>query len=157
MTTTELEMLREKINKMPTSLMDHLNFVRHTDSKGETDDYLILAEYPEIDYTLLIRAAKYEPFVAAWGFNKEWNYWAQGHYFSDILDATAWIQYKLDMEANKISYDRMCELATNAMHTLKECDDEYAFADFMHENDVEESEREFFGLTESEDNEDDEN
>ena len=116
----------------------------------------VLQTFPEIDYALLVREAKYEPFVAAYGWDEQNVTWSQGHYFSDILDATRWIQKKLDDKNGRISYDRMCELATNAMHTLKECDDEYAFNDFMHENDVEESEREFFGLTESEDNEDDE-
>lgn len=154
MTTTELEMLREKLNKMPAGLMGNLNFVRHTDSKGETDDYLILAEYPEVDYTLLIREAKYTPFVAAWGYNKEGNYWSQGHYFSDILDATAWIQSKIDMKSDKITYERISEIATNALHELEEWAGVDGFDDFKRDNDMEESELEYFGFTESEDNED---
>ena len=95
--------------------MDQLQFVRHTSKikdKVEIDDYLILAEYPEIDYTLLVREAKYEPFVAAWGFNKDGNYWAQGHYFSDIVDACAYIKEKLDEKTNKITTERITEIAT---------------------------------------------
>ncbi len=76
--------------------MNNLRFVKHVSTYDNSEDeYLILEEYPEIDYTLLIRESKYEPYVAAWGYNKEGNYWAQGHYFSTLLDAMFYIQSKL--------------------------------------------------------------
>ena len=111
----------------------------------------VLQTFPEIDYALLIREAKYEPFVAAYGWDEQNVTWSQGHYFSDILDATRWIQKKLDNQNGRISYDRMCELATNAMHELDEFDN--FFEDFKRDNDMDEDELKFFGLTESEDEE----
>ena len=74
--------------------MGDLRFVKHRDYKTKEVDavYLILEEYSEIDYTLLYRKAKYEPFVAAWGYNKEENYWGQGHYFSSLMDAVLYIR-----------------------------------------------------------------
>ena len=74
--------------------MNNLNIVQHVREDG-IDEYLILEEYPEIDYTLLIREAKYEPYVAAWAYNKEGNYWGQGHYFSTLLDAVNYINEKI--------------------------------------------------------------
>ena len=74
--------------------MNNLNIVQHVREDG-VDEYLILEEYPEIDYTLLIREAKYEPFVAAWAYNKEGNYWGQGHYFSTLLDSVSYINEKI--------------------------------------------------------------
>ncbi len=78
--------------------MNNLRFVKHVSKDGD-DEYLILEEYPEIDYTLLIRDAKYEPYVAAWAYNKEGHYWGQGHYFSSLLDATNYINNKLAKHA----------------------------------------------------------
>lgn len=116
----------------------------------------VLQTFPEIDYALLIREAKYEPFVAAWGWDEQSVTWNQGHYFSDILDATAWIQSKMDMKSDKITYERMSEIATNALHELEEWAGVDGFDDFKRDNDMEESELEYFGFEESEDNEDDE-
>lgn len=81
--------------------MNNLEIVKHV-GEDSVNEYLILEEYPEIDYTLLIRESKYEPYVAAWAFNKEGNYWGQGHYFSTLIDATDYIKQKLaDYISNK--------------------------------------------------------
>ena len=74
--------------------MGDLRFVKHRDCKTKEVDavYLILEEYPEIDYTLLYRRSKYQPFVAAWAYNKEGNYWGQGHYFESLMDAVLYIK-----------------------------------------------------------------
>ena len=103
-------------------MMKNLNFVQHVDSRDGIDEYLILAEYPEIDYTLLIRESKYEPFVAAWGYNKDGNYWGQGHYFSDIVDACAYIKEKLDAKEGKMTTERLTEIATGSLHKVIELD-----------------------------------
>lgn len=104
MLSEEIKRIKENLDTLPAGLMDQLKFVRHVckwDDKEEVDDYLILEEYPEIDYVLLRREAKYEPFVAAWAYNKEGNYWGQGHYFSELIDAVNYIQSKID-EKNKV-------------------------------------------------------
>ena len=56
---------------------------------------VLLEEYPEIDYALVWRDSKYEPFVAAWGLNKAKGYWSQGHYFAKLSDALEYINNKL--------------------------------------------------------------
>ena len=52
----------------------------------------------------------------------------------------------------KISYDRLVEIATNALHYINDNDN---FADFESEYwlDLDESEKEFFGIEEEEDDE----
>ena len=66
------------------------------------DDFIIVEEFPEIDYVLIYRGTRYEPWVAAWAYNKEGKYWGQGHYFSDIRDAMAWIEEKYNDLAEAI-------------------------------------------------------
>jgi hypothetical protein len=144
------ELIKDFKETLPLGLMSRLNFVRHTSESGgkvETDDYLILAEYPEIDYTLLVREAKYEPFVAAWAYNKEGNYWGQGHYFADIVDACAYIKEKLDAKEGNITTERITEIATGALHKIIELDGSEMAYDFFHEYemDMSEKELEFFG------------
>lgn len=129
----------------------------------EIDEYIkdgrkivVLEKFPEINYALLVREAKYEPFVAAWDWDEQSVSWAQGHYFSDILDACAWIQSKIDAKSDKITYERMSEIATNALHELEEWAGVDGFDDFKRYNDIEESELEYFGFNESEDEDGDE-
>ena len=51
-------------------------------------DYVILAEKPERDYTMLLNMKnKVTPFVCAWNLNKERGEWSQGHYFGTIEEA----------------------------------------------------------------------
>ena len=51
-------------------------------------DYVILAEKPEKDYTMLLNMKnKVTPFVCAWNLNKERGEWSQGHYFGTIEEA----------------------------------------------------------------------
>lgn len=58
------------------------------------DHYTIIEEFPEIDYTLIYRHTSFQPFVAAWGLNKEKGYWCQGHYFQRSVEAIRWIGEK---------------------------------------------------------------
>ena len=39
---------------------------------------------------LLNRGGKFQPWVVAWSYNPEEDFWGQGHYFSDFEDATEW-------------------------------------------------------------------
>lgn len=57
----------------------------------EVTRFVVVAEFPEIDYTLIYRNSSYDPWVAAWGYNKEEKFWCQGHYFIDFEDAVKYI------------------------------------------------------------------
>lgn len=126
-------------------MMNNLKFVTHVSEK-ETDEYLILAEYPEIDYTLLVRDTSFQPYVAAWAFNKEKNNWGQGHYFSDIVEACDYIKTKLDEKRDIITYARMSELATRFKDGFMEADEDYAMEWFEGECDMTKEEYEYFGI-----------
>lgn len=60
--------------------------------------YVVIAEYPEIDYTLIYRNSKYQPWVAAWAYKGDGKSWGQGHYFSELEDA---LQYIVDLKVAK--------------------------------------------------------
>ena len=60
--------------------------------------YIIVAEYPKIDYTLIYRNSKYQPWVAAWGYKGDGKSWSQGHYFAELEDA---MQYICDIKAER--------------------------------------------------------
>lgn len=64
----------------------------------EVTRFVVIAEFPEIDYTLIYRNSSYDPWVAAWGYNKEEKFWCQGHYFCTIEDA---MRYILDLQIAK--------------------------------------------------------
>ncbi len=57
-------------------------------------DFTIIQEFPAIEYVLLKIDAGFQPFVAAWRFDKETGTWAQGHYFMSVLDAANYISNK---------------------------------------------------------------
>ena len=112
-----------------------------------TDDMrIVVAEFPEIDYALIYRGTKYEPWVAAWGLEniKRGESWAQGHFYETINGAMKWIQSKMD----KIPRCRMEEIATKAIDGLFE-DDPYEAEIYCEETlELTEYEREFFGISE---------
>lgn len=62
---------------------------------GTREDFIVVESFPEIDYVLLKRNSKYEPWVAAWAYNEERECWGQGHYFIDMIDAMRYIDSKL--------------------------------------------------------------
>lgn len=39
---------------------------------------------------LINRNTSFQPWVVAWNYNKDEDYWGQGHYFSDFEDACEW-------------------------------------------------------------------
>lgn len=78
---------------------------------GPVDDFIVVDRFPEIDYVLIYRNAKYEPWVAAWNYNDERKSWGQGHYFKNLVGAmgciTALLREKEQENdlASKIEYD----------------------------------------------------
>lgn len=59
--------------------------------KGDTERYIIIEEFPDIDYVLVYRDTTYQPWVAAWLYDKEKQTWQQGHYFCKFEDAVTHI------------------------------------------------------------------
>ena len=66
--------------------------------EGDTERYIIIEEFPDIDYVLVYRDTTYQPWVAAWLYDKEKETWQQGHYFCTIEDA---MRYILDLQIAK--------------------------------------------------------
>ena len=114
----------------------------------------VLQTFPEIDYALLIREAKYEPFVAVYGWDEQSVTWNQGHYFSSIINACLYIQQKLAEKTKIVTPMRMQEIAEKSMSALREADED-AYEDLCYDLDLTEMEREYFEPREE--NEDDEN
>lgn len=110
------------------------------------EDFIVVAEFPTIDYALIYRGGSCCPWVAAWCLRKEHNCWSQGHYFENVNEAMKHIQSKLDT----IPYNRMNEIASKAIDVLKENE---LLADLDYEVDLEEKEREWFGLLENDEDE----
>ena len=108
---------------------------------GTREDFIVVESFPEIDYVLLKRNSKYEPWVAAWAYNEERESWGQGHYFEEFIDAVRYIDNKL----RTIPYDRMSEIASRLMDFARESDD---IDDTLYDYDVEldKKEKEYFGL-----------
>lgn len=116
----------------------------HTAVDVNDDMYLVIAEFPEIDYALIYRYTNHQPWVAAWGLEniKRGESWAQGHYFETINGAMTWIQNKMD----KIPRCRMEEIASKAIDGLFE-DDPYEAEIYCEETlELTDYEREFFGI-----------
>lgn len=47
--------------------------------------YVIIAEFEDIDYTLIYRGTNFQPWIAAWQYRG--GVWGQGHYFETIEEA----------------------------------------------------------------------
>lgn len=71
---------------------------------------------PQIDYILVMRDTVYTPFIACWAPEIEGEVqpdgtiecsWGQGHYFNDILSATAYIREKLEEEVDVEDFLKM--------------------------------------------------
>ena len=61
-------------------------------TKGDNtpDDDYIVVEVLNHNYTLIYRNSSYEPWVVAFGYDREAGYWMNGHYFSTIVEAMRW-------------------------------------------------------------------
>lgn len=55
----------------------------------------------------LNRGGNFQPWVVAWNYDEEGDYWGQGHYFSDFDDAAEW--YAHYRKKNKDKYGLLCE------------------------------------------------
>jgi hypothetical protein len=108
------------------------------------DLYMIVAEFPEIDYALIYRGTRTNPWVAAWGLKNinQGKSWSQGHYFATIEGAIEYIQGL----KNGIPYCRMEEIASKAIDGLFE-DEPYEAEIYCEETlELTNYEREFFGI-----------
>ncbi|MBO5629206.1 MAG: hypothetical protein J5965_09070 [Aeriscardovia sp.] len=114
----------------------------------------VLQTFPEIDYALLIREAKYQPFVAAYGWDEQNVSWNQGHYFSSIINACLYIQQKLAEKTKIITPMRMQEIAEKSMSALREADED-AYEDLCYDLDLTEMEREYFEPGEEDEDDED--
>lgn len=111
------------------------------------DEFVIIEEYPEIDYTIMKRKTNFQPWMAVWGLNKEDGCWSNGHYFEKLEEAVDWVQYQL----KGIHREKVEEIATQLIDYVKENDDlDEVLDDYGIELDY--SEREFFCLDEDEEN-----
>ena len=109
------------------------------------EKYVIVAEFPTIDYTLVYRPTEFEPWIAAWAFNKEKGSWGQGHCFDTITKAMKHIF----MMTDKITFLRMEEIASKTIDKLIE-EDPYEAEEFLREElDLDDDEVEYFGIGET--------
>ena len=114
--------------------------------KDFNEEYVIVEEYPELDYTIIKRNTEFQPWIAAWGLNKEEGCWGQGHYFEHLEEVVDWIRYKIQgIHRNKIE-----EIATQLIDYVNETADIDEVLD-DYGIDLDYSEREFFCLDETED------
>lgn len=87
--------------------------------KADSEKFVIVERFPEINYVLLKRDTDFQPWIAAWGYDKEKQYWGQGHYFESLLSAMRYIDSKI----RPMPYDRVAEIASRLMDMVKETDD----------------------------------
>lgn len=130
---------------------------------NDMETYIIVEEFPEIDYVLAYRGSSYQPWVAAWRYNKENASWGQGHYFEELFDAMEYIRTK----QGKPNWYRLDEIASKAIDGLIE-DDPYEAEEYLrNEIEITDEEAEYFCIAdnidmvkgyeeEDEDDEDDE-
>lgn len=110
---------------------------------GENETNIIMAEFPEINYALIYRPTDCNPWVAAYGLDKENNCWAQGHYYNSAIMAMRHIDGRL----RKIPYPRMEEIASKVIDGLIQ-DDPYEAETYLKEEvEMTLEEAEYFGVT----------
>lgn len=113
-------------------------------ASGCDKSYIIVDTFPEIDYVLAYRGGKYQPWVAAWGYNGK-NCWTQGHYFEKLVDAMEFIR----MKQGKPNWYRMDEIASKAIDGLIE-DDPYEAEEYLrNEIEITDEEIEYFCIAET--------
>lgn len=121
-------------------------------------------------YALIDRGNRLKEIAVVYGLNKEkeeWkhtcNYWSYEYDGNPIgcLDKAFALSQALELfrvktEENYIHRNRLEELATKFKDGLLECDEDFATEFFEEECELTENEREWLGITESEDDEDEE-
>lgn len=66
---------------------------------------IVLKEYPELDYVLIARVRednRVHEYVCAWAYEKDGT-WGQGHYFSELEDAFAYMEEKSGVKKKYIN------------------------------------------------------
>ena len=87
-----------------------------------------------------------EPFVVAYEVNKRNGQvidWEQGHYFSDLFDATDFARAR---GTGYMQYPRLEEIAGKAIDGLVEDDEDSAYEYFANEIEMDSDEAIYFGL-----------
>ena len=121
--------------------MANVERIRNAIANG---DYILVAEFPKVDYVLIYRSTT-DDWIAAYHYDSETKSWAQGHYFEKIEDAMRWIQNKIDV----VPFLRLEEIASKAIDGLIEDDPYEAAVYFENELELTEDEIEYFGVTET--------
>lgn len=81
--------------------------------------YFLIAEYGR--YAVIKRETDFQPYIVANNLHDDGG-WDYGHYFSDLFDAVDYARSHADEK--HISWQRMCEIAENAVDGLFEDDSE---------------------------------
>lgn len=70
-----------------------INTIRETEIVSKDKNiYTICGTFKDksgTEIAIINRHTSFEPYVVAWAFNAEGNYWGQGYYCSDLEDAIA--------------------------------------------------------------------
>lgn len=119
--------------------------------KEDGDELIILESYPAIDYTLIKRKAKYEPYVAAYNYSKESNSWGQGHYFSRLVDAAEWVLAKEGQVIGNVNDKYVIKLHVDSQYKLYYTITETESEDSKMYYSLEELAKEIISLTQEED------
>ena len=117
--------------------------IKTLDSIKDNEQYIILEEYPEIEYTIMKRDTKFQPWMAVWQLDKETGTWSNGHYFERLTDAVAFVEWK----KKGVYRDKIEEIATQLISFINDSEDyelDEVLDDYGIELDV--SEKMFFGL-----------
>ena len=125
----------------------HVLALNITTDPNRDNLYMIVAEFPEIDYALIYRGTRDNPWVAAWGLKNinQGKSWSQGHYFATIEGAMRYIQGL----KKGIPYCRMEEIASKAIDKLIE-NDPYDAEEFLREEiDLDLEEAQYFCIDET--------
>lgn len=111
------------------------------------------------NYSLILRKQSLDEYAVVHGLNKEtgeWNhtvdYWNFGTYClqNQALALSAAIEcFRAKTEKNFISKYRLEEIATKSLHAMKQWEEDTCVDYFEEELDLEDFEREYFGLNEN--------
>ena len=127
--------------------MQNFKFKEMQTAVPKGDNFLIVAEYPELKYALLYRnnELNFQPWIVAYGFDRHQRCWANGNYFQTLDEAMEYIQAKKRV----CSYSRLEEIATKAIDKLIELDPYEAEEFLQAEIELDDDEVEYFGIVET--------
>lgn len=125
--------------------MQNFKFKNLNTTVPKGDNFLIVAEYPELRYALLYRNQDFEPWIVAYGFNREQRCWANGNYFQTLDKAMEYIQAKKQV----CGYNRLDEIASKSIDKLIELDPYEAEEFLKDELELDDDEVYYFGIVET--------